>query len=90
VQPEKPAPGLATPDLVMSRAEVEPRGGAGIDSTSTRRGMGARHTGARTGHDTTRRTGRGGGWTTARRQTWRGSMRDGGNTARQLGAGGPQ
>jgi len=27
VQPEKPAPGLATPDLVMSRVEVERRGG---------------------------------------------------------------
>ena len=48
VQPEKPAPGLATPDLVMSRAEVEHRGGADIDS----------------GHDllhgATRRSGRGG------------------------------
>jgi hypothetical protein len=32
VQPEKPALGLATPDLVMSRAKVELRGGAGVDS----------------------------------------------------------
>jgi hypothetical protein len=53
VQPEKLALGLATPDLVMSRAEVERRGGAGVDnshdllvgnggvgSTSTRRGTG--------------------------------------------------
>ena len=32
MQPEKPATGLATPDLVMSRAEVERRGGAGVDS----------------------------------------------------------
>jgi hypothetical protein len=53
VQPEKPALGLATPDLVMSRAKVERRGGAGVDSgqdlpvgnddvgsTSTRRGTG--------------------------------------------------
>jgi hypothetical protein len=32
LQPKKPAPGLATRDLVMSRAEVERRGGAGIDS----------------------------------------------------------
>jgi hypothetical protein len=32
VQPEKPASGLATPDLVMSPDEVERRGGVGIDS----------------------------------------------------------
>jgi hypothetical protein len=31
VQPEKPAPGVATLDLVMSRAKVESRGGAGVD-----------------------------------------------------------
>ena len=53
MQPEKPAPGMATPDFVMSQAEVERRGGAGVDSghdlllgndgigsTSTRQGTG--------------------------------------------------
>jgi hypothetical protein len=53
VQPKKLALGLATLDLVMSRAEVERRGVAGVDngrdllvgndgvgSTSTRRGTG--------------------------------------------------
>jgi hypothetical protein len=32
VLPEKPAPCLATPDLVMSRAEVKCRGGGGVNS----------------------------------------------------------
>jgi hypothetical protein len=32
VRPEKPALGLAIPNLMMSRAEVERRGGAGVDS----------------------------------------------------------
>jgi len=32
VQPEKPTPGLDTPDLVISRAEVERRGGADVNS----------------------------------------------------------
>ena len=53
VQPEKPPPDLATPDLVVSRAEVERRSDAGVDnshdllvgngggvSTLTRRGTG--------------------------------------------------
>jgi hypothetical protein len=53
VQPEKPAPGLTTLDLVMSRAEFERRCGADVDSghdllvgnggvgsTATRRGAG--------------------------------------------------
>ena len=30
MQPEKHAPGLATPDILMSRAEVEHRGDAGV------------------------------------------------------------
>jgi hypothetical protein len=51
VQTKKPTPSLATPDLVMPGAEVERRGGAGVNSghdllvgndsvgsTSTRRG----------------------------------------------------
>jgi hypothetical protein len=67
---EKPAPGLATLDLMMSRDEVECRGGAGVDSghdllvgnggaAAPRRGEGqcmARRGGV----------GCGGGWSTAR------------------------
>jgi hypothetical protein len=68
VQLEKPAPSLATPDLVMSRAEVEHRSGAdvnsghdllvgnnGVDNTLTRRGMG--HCTQGQEPDTTRRGG---------------------------------
>jgi hypothetical protein len=70
VQPEKPALGLATPDLGMSLAEVERCDGADVDnghdllvgndgvgSTSTRRG---------TGHGVTRRSGARRGWSTVR------------------------
>jgi hypothetical protein len=66
VQPEKPTPGLATPDLMTSRAEVERCGStgvgnghdllvgnSGIDSTSTRRGTG--HGAQEQGPGTTRR-----------------------------------
>jgi hypothetical protein len=86
VQLEKPPPGLATPDLVISQAEVERRDGASVDSdhdllvgnsgvisTSTRRGM---------GHGATRWSRRGGDG--ARR----GSTRDEGAVVRWFGAGG--
>jgi hypothetical protein len=33
VQPKKPTPGLATPDLMMSQVEVERHGGVGFDSS---------------------------------------------------------
>ena len=85
VQPEKPAPGLATPDLVVSRAEVERRSDAGVDSghdllvgnggvgsTLTRRGTG-HGAQAGIGHSATWWSGRGWGWSMARRQTWNGS-----------------
>jgi hypothetical protein len=86
VQLEKPPPGLATPDLMISRAEVEHCDGASVDSdhdllvgnsgvisTSTRRGM---------GHDATRWSRHGGDG--ARR----GLTRDGGAAVRWFGAGG--
>jgi hypothetical protein len=62
VQLEKPALGLATLDLVMSRAEIKHRGSAGVHSGH----------GLLVGNDGM-----------AHRQTWRGSMRDGGAAARR-------
>jgi hypothetical protein len=71
VQPQKPALGLATPDLMMSRVEFERHGGVGIDNdhdllvgndcvdnTSTRRGT-RQCAGAGAGHGATRRSGHG-------------------------------
>jgi hypothetical protein len=71
VQPEKPAPGLATLDLVMSRAEVEHHGDAGVDSGHNllvgNDGVGSISTRREMGHDATKWCGCGGGWSTARR-----------------------
>jgi hypothetical protein len=97
---KNPAPGLATPDLMISWVEVERRGYAGADnshdllvgngyvsSTSTRWGTGHSAQGrGRARH--ARRSGRAEGWSTARRQMWCGSTRDGGAAERRLGAGG--
>jgi hypothetical protein len=80
VQQEKPAPGLATSNLVMSRAEVKDRGGAGVDSgydllgggtaapTTPRRGE---------GRGTTQRGGVGAARDGARRSDRRGVARRG-------------
>jgi hypothetical protein len=55
VRPEKLAPGLATPDLVMSRAEVEHRGSTGVDNGHDllvgNAGVGSTSTQQGTGHD---------------------------------------
>jgi hypothetical protein len=81
VRSEKPASGMATPDLVMSRAEVERSGGANVDdvhgllmgnddvgSTLTWRGM--RHDAQGRGPGTAQRGG-------ARRSGRRGAVRRG-------------
>ena len=99
MQLEKPALGLATPDLAMSRDEVKRHDDADIDSghellvgngivssTSTRRGTGHGAQGEDQAHcDEAERAQW--GWSTARRQTWRGSMRDGGTAVRRLEVG---
>ena len=76
MQPEKCAPGLGTADLVMSRAEVECRGGAGVDSghdllvgndgvgSTSKQRDGEGRIGTGTGHGATRWSGRDGGFVT--------------------------
>ena len=99
VQPEKPALGLATQDLAMSRDEVKRRGGVDVDSghgllvgngivrsTSTRRGTGHGAQGEDQAHCDEVERARW-GWSTTRRQTWHGSTRDGGTAVRRLEVG---